>query len=389
MAILTPHGAQAAHVADAATPIIPAPVLETVVNRTPFIETHYRCMGPRCRFHDVIVIKGTFDLDTHPLTAADEQVPHQIYDEYWDDDQAEISSLKRSDDLELYKPSTDILVVGTARSLEGKPRTEWAGMLRVNSGSKVLIQKILRLTGPRFWKYGLLTGWTLGAPEPATAIPLRYELAYGGYWIDSKEKDAALARQVYTLNPSGSGHFGKSHDTSQDYPGPQISLHNKSIDASNRQYPPGGFGPIARFWQPRLKYAGTYDNKWLKQFNDSAIPDYPDDFDLRFFQSAPHDQITPTHLHGGEEIQLAGLFGDKQGIAAQLPTFGLLATLVNDQNETLQRECKLDTVTVDLDTQKILLLWRLALPHSAGVRHATIEINHHQPINLPTRQHPL
>jgi len=356
---------------------VPHAVLETVVNETPFIETHFRCMGPGRSFYDVIVIKGTFDLEAGLLMAADVQVPPQLSDDYWDNDNPETSSLKAADDLELYKPSTDILVVGSVHSFEGKPRKEWTGQLRVADGKqKLLIDKTLRFTGPRQWRHGLLSGWTLSDPIETTAVPLRYELAYGGYWINPKQADPDLAREVYAQNPSGSGHFGKSHDIGKAYPGPQIE-HAKRISASNHSHIPGCFGAIARFWQPRLKHAGTYDDKWLKQFHDSAIPDYPDDFDPRFYQSAPHDQITRDYLRGGEQLQLAGVFGDKRDNTYQLPKLSLTVTLLTHDAKTHITDLNLDTVTVDLDARKVYLLWRIALPHHTRIYHAAIEVSPH------------
>jgi hypothetical protein len=46
---------------------------------------------------------------------------------------------------------------------------------------------------------------------------------------------------------------------------------------------PAGFGPIACHWQPRVGFAGTYGDAWVA----NRLPLLPDDFDDRFFQSAP------------------------------------------------------------------------------------------------------
>jgi len=36
-----------------------------------------------------------------------------------------------------------------------------------------------------------------------------------------------------------------------------------------------------------------------------------------------------------------------------------------------------DTVTIDLDAQRVHLLWRIALPHEQGVQHMTIGVVPH------------
>lgn len=358
-------------------PDIPDTVLQHVNNFTGFPEFTFDKLGKARQLHDIVILKGTFDLNDGVLTQAETQCPPVFADEYWDEDASEVSSLRMAGDVLLYKPSTDVLVTGTARHFEGKPTKEWAGMLRVvDSAEKILLQKMLRFTGPRWWQYGLLSGWRLSDPEKTTAVPLRYELAYGGYWINPKETDPALAREVYKPNPSGSGHFGKSHDTRQTYTGPQIRFPSKDITASNYDYVPAGFGPIARFWQPRLKLAGTYDDAWLKAVKESGIAYYPDDLDLRFFQSAPADQITPAHLNGDEWIQLAGVFEEMLGINMQLPCIQIDAILQNEAGQVFKDGMKLDTVHIDLDLRQVYLTWRLCLPQHAGITHAALSRNY-------------
>lgn len=354
-------------------PLIPHPVLETVDNFTGYPQFTFDKLGQAKQFYDVAILKGTFDIQGDTLVPAAVQTKPVLADEYWDDENPEISSLKAAGDVLVYKPSTDVFVTGTAKTFEGKPEKEWNGMLRVVRGKNdALIEKTLRFTGPRQWRYGFLSGWTLGAPERATEIDLRYEHAYGGWWIDPQEKDPYLARQVYEQNPSGSGHFGKSHDTGLDYPGPRIALPAKTIDAGNRHYVPAGFGPIARFWQPRLKLAGTYDDAWLQRTRASPVPYYPDDLDLRFFQYAPADQVTPTHLRGDEWLEMAGLFDDVRAISVQLPRVQIDAELTRANGEQLNEPMKLDTVHIDLDTRRVYLTWRLTLPQSSGVVHAAL-----------------
>ena len=61
---------------------------------------------------------------------------------------------------------------------------------------------------------------------------------------------------------------------------------------------PVSFGILGRNWQPRIRFAGTYDDRWL----NSAFPFLPEDFDDRYFQSAPADQQIP-FLQGGETVR--------------------------------------------------------------------------------------
>lgn len=360
-------------------PFLPDPALQQVEAPPGFTVQTIDRMGLRRQFYDVIVAKASFDLCAEGLKRTSRPAQLAWSDAYWDDDNADLSSLKATADLELCKPSTDVLLTGAVKSLEGKPRKAWFGTLRVVRGKdEVLLQKTLRFTGPRWWKHGLLTGWTLGDPEPATAVPLRYELAYGGFWLDPKQKDPELIRQVYDPNPSGSGWFGKSHDTGKDYPGPQIEVPDKLISAANRDYAPGGFGPIARFWQPRVKWAGTHDAAWFKQFHDSVagnqLPDYARDFDYRHFQAAPPDQVTPAPLRGDEWIELTGMFDDARVLDIKLPGIALQASLQTKDGRALRGPLQLDTVHIDLDARQVHLTWRMTLDQAEGVTHAVLTV---------------
>ena len=61
--------------------------------------------------------------------------------------------------------------------------------------------------------------------------------------------------------------------------------------------------PICAHWMPRRQYAGTYDARW----EQSRAPYLPADFDPRFFQVAPADQVVPGYLTGGEPVELFGV----------------------------------------------------------------------------------
>ena len=61
-------------------------------------------------------------------------------------------------------------------------------------------------------------------------------------------------------------------------------------------------GPIGRGWEPRYKFAGTYDQNWI----DNVFPFLPSDFKDAYYQAAPLDQQID-YLRGGEEVVLQNL----------------------------------------------------------------------------------
>src|SRR5262245_21222552 len=65
---------------------------------------------------------------------------------------------------------------------------------------------------------------------------------------------------------------------------------------------PTGFGFLGRAWQPRLAFAGTWDERWRQD----RCPLLPLDFDERYHNGAPADQIATPHLAGGEPVAVTG-----------------------------------------------------------------------------------
>jgi hypothetical protein len=353
---------------------VPQPVLQEVHNGTPFKHMQFDKMGPGRRFYDVVVLSASYDLQAGEMPLSKTQRGPVMADEFWDEENAPLSSLKAAGDILLVKPGSDVIITGTAFSFENVPRTDWFCGLRVRRDAELLLSKTLRLTGPRVWLPPLFgSDWRLRKPVPAAKVPMRYEQAYGGHWTDAGEQDPILALHVYEANPSGTGHFSPSRPDKDICYGPQIELVSDPITNSRRRYTPAGLGPVARFWQPRAARQGTYDDVWLKQFHESAIPDYPPDFDTRYFQCAPDDQIIPGFLWGNEHIELFGLFAETETMTARLPGLWVHAWGLTSDFQVVHDYMKLDTVHIDLDSRQVHLTWRLTLDHDKAIQTVMLE----------------
>lgn len=92
-------------------------------------------MGVGRRFYDTVVVKVTVTLSDDPVVA-EQQAPIYLADEPWDVDRVEVSSLKRAGDVLLYKPSTDIIVTGTARAPREQPTQSWDAAVEVLTGGR-------------------------------------------------------------------------------------------------------------------------------------------------------------------------------------------------------------------------------------------------------------
>jgi hypothetical protein len=355
---------------------IPDPRLQSVSNQTPFEMFECQKMGVGRRFFDTVVLKATFSVATGEVTVAEAQQPIALADEPWDIANAERSSLKHAGEVLLTKPSTDVIVTGTARSPGGEARQAWDCAVEVRRGGETLLAHRAQALGPRAWRHSSADGWTLTEPEPTREVPLRYELAYGGAYPEPGDAPEPVW-VVHRPNPSGTGFFDeRTMDTAVAYRAPQWQLRAHPVTRFNRDVPLCGFGPVARPWASRLGYAGTYDDAWLAKTREEVaqgmLSDYAADFDPRFFQCAHPDLIAPSYLAGDEEIVLTGLVADGGLATLELPRLRVAAALRDGHGDLSERPLPLDTVHIDLDAATMSLCWRLSLDVALDIQAAMI-----------------
>jgi hypothetical protein len=290
----------------------------------------------------IAVVKGTFTLGAKPRVAS-EQVAVAPMPEYYGD--PVLTSMRTAPDIGLPKPSTDVLVVGSAYAHLGRPVDQL--VLEIHVGP---ISRYARVVGDRFWRASA-GGYTMTAPLPFTAMPLTWERAFGG------REEAADGWHEDPHNPVGTGF--RTTDGLYSFDGlavPNVEHLAQPISSWRDRPAPCGFGPIGPHWEPRRSFAGTYDDAWQK----NRAPYLPDDFDPRFLQVAPADAIAPTPLAGGETVVLKGLSADGD-MEFALPAADLEVSFVLDGSPNL-RPVVLDTVTFEPDAQRFTMVWRATFP---------------------------
>lgn len=294
-------------------------------NQTPFAGTIYILpdeKGVDCAY---AVVKATFTLSAQ-LRLAELQEPPANRDQYYGDPTQ--SSLRSASDITLTKPATDVLLQGLAYAPRGKaPHTDVALTL----GSA--IRKTIRVFGDRVWDSGGLPG-SITPPKPFEAMPLTWERAFGG--------------STEPRNPVGCG--------LEDARLPNIETPSQFVSSRRDRPAPAGVGPIPGHWEPRRLYAGTYDEVWQKK----RAPYLPENFDSRFFQLAPADQIVPGYLQGGEPVRVNGCTPDGD-LSFFLPSIRVQIRYRFDTGDQVCR-ANLDTVTIDTNAMRLHLVWRSALP---------------------------
>lgn len=297
----------------------------------------------------VICVAGRFDLppagrpSNEPPKPSEEQHPPVMEDVYWGEPGA--SSLRFEGQTAYTRPGTDIYVLGHAWAPGGKPVPEMLAAVKVGP-----CQKGIRVFGTRVWYRGAL-GLKASAPRPFESMPLRYERSFGGVAAVMGTEPPAYEPR----NPVGMGLYCSAKEAiEQPLPNMEDPFH---LLASPTDRPtPVGFGPIARSWQPRLGFAGTYDEAWVEK----RAPLWPRDFDPRFFHAASQGLIASPGLKGGEPVVLSGFSPDGQ-FAFPLPRHRLMVKSFF-RHRVDRRELHLDVVQLEPDEKTVTLIWRAAIP---------------------------
>ncbi len=210
-----------------------------------------------------------------------------LCDEPWDPDAPEVSSIRVPSDVCLAKPSTDVIVAGSAMAPYREPVESLNCLVRVGP-----VERVFTVHGTRVWYQGVL-GLALTPPEAFEAVAVRWEYAWGGADFTEGQKPLEEAR-----NPVGRG-VVRDKSTLVHQPAPQIEDPARPI-ARHGSHVPVGIGAIGRHWHPRRTYTGTYDDLWKVE----RMPLLPLDFDPRFHQAAAPGLTTPQPLRGGERVQI-------------------------------------------------------------------------------------
>jgi hypothetical protein len=253
------------------------------------------------------------------------------------------------------RPATDITVAGHARALHDEPVSQLTVTVRVGP----CVQQAL-VIGDR------LFDTVLSSPQPFIAMPLVWERAFGGSAYDENGQLTANEPR----NPVGRGLI-RNADVPSGWLLPNIEDPRSPFQGSSDRPAPLGFGPIARAWQPRAQYAGTYDDAWVRE----RAPLWPRNFDERFFCAAPEPLQARPHLRGGEPVVLEGLHRDGT-MRFHLPTLRMLARFRFNGSD-VYRSMVMDAVIIEADTGHVTLIHRAVAPAVAGIpSHRETAIRH-------------
>jgi hypothetical protein len=283
------------------------------------------------------IVKASFNIGRQ-WTLVEEQLEPQKEDVFWGEPTE--SSLRFASDFHTGKAATDILMVGSACA----PDQQYARQINV---SLMLgnLTKTIRVIGDRCWDQGRMS-----SPEPFTEMPLVYERAFGGKDLVEGQLRAAEVR-----NPVGAGFAGKRKASEMNgMELPNLENPQQLIQDFQDTPTPVCFAPVAPSWQPRVTYAGTYDEQWQKH----RAPYLPDDYNHRFMNCATPDLIYSEFLRGGEPVKITGMHPSGE-LNFTLPQVNL-RNKIQVAGKEVPGDFFMESVILDPNKLQLSLVWRSA-----------------------------
>jgi hypothetical protein len=295
----------------------------------------------------VVAVKGTFSIPDNggkPFLS-EEQEPLIAADVY--SGEPGLSAPVYETDYAPFKPRCDVILNGSAYAPRGKPAKKVPVSLRMGSMSKVF-----NVIGNRCWEK-TLSAVAATPPAPFTMMPISYNQAFGG--TDSSHRDPTNHR-AFMENPVGVGfHANLEGNVINGKPLPNTEQIGEEITRPDGIFHPMSFGTVGRGWEPRYRFAGTYDQNWI----DNVFPFLPADFNDAYFQCAPADQQTG-YPAGGETVELINLTPQGRTVF-QLPEMEVPVVFFRRKGERHETRAVADTLVLEPDLKRLMITWRASL----------------------------
>ncbi|WP_343647969.1 DUF2169 domain-containing protein [Enterobacter sp.] len=278
----------------------------------------------------IVAVKATYDILPDGATVLSKQQERINSGVVLYPDSEEV---RYETDLGPEKDSTDVVLNGHAWAPEGNPVSSLVVGLKVGD-----VTRLARVQGDRIWD-----GNGYCAPVPFDKLPLR-----------ANRMSVSSGEAGEDANPLGIPIMKSPRKDISRLPNIEFIGSNAGADI--------GFGPVPRHWPARLRYAGTYDQRW----ENMRSPLLPEDFDPHFWQTAPASQYAGGLLRGGEIVTLANMtspeFSYARVLSFAIPkiSLGLITRFFDGSSQS--HRARMHTLIIEPDYPRISVVWHSALP---------------------------
>lgn len=321
-------------------------------NRTPFALAPLFQVDEQGRPIVSALVKGTFTWDARGrVSRAAKQLPWNPTGTYRG--KPGESSVLHEPEVAPWKAATDVALIAHAVT-EHPEDTRVDVMLELGSiGRHVVVH------GDRYFQKRWL-GIAISEPQAFDRIPLSWENAFGGWdrTFDEPEQQGYEPR-----NPLGAGFRLKNSPWIEEVRLPNLEDPAHPVRAWGKPVVPAGVGFTTPDMMPRRALAGTCDAQW----QETRSPLLPTDFDRRFFSAAAGGMVADGYLRGDEQVLIRGV--NRAGVldftlpGVPPPTVTLA---FRHGREDVQQDTVLDTVIIDVDDERLVLLWRTLITLDQG-----------------------
>lgn len=312
-----------------------------IINITPFSSAAGLVFDNRGANIISLAVRGSFLFEDNwmNININENQVSPLFSETYFDT--AENSGIRFPADIIPGKLNTDVGLNGFVYKRNPKLKKIKAS-LKIGKNFKEIIA-----AGDRWWEKSLLStgGYSISSPEPFIKMPIECSRLFGGKFEDKKNGIIS-----FEPNPNGTGFINDKKNAAQTKL-PNFEIPEKEIKSWKDNPLPASFGFATPAWPHRKKLSGTYDENWRK----NHCPLYPEDMDMRFFNSAQPELITDGFLKGGESVELINLTQDGYK-KFKIPEYKIMAGFYIENREVLKK-ADLHTITIEPEDNALYLTW--------------------------------
>jgi hypothetical protein len=240
------------------------------------------------------------------------------------------------------KPGTDFGVVGRAIPPSGQTVQKMLTWIQVGG-----LRKVVQVFGPRVYTAGIGAALTPGPSAKLVPVRVRYGLAFGG--TDRTGPEAVSSPE----NPVGLG-FARDPKRLVGTLAHQLEAVAEPTRTTSQEL--AAFAPVPSSWELRRRYAGTYDDAWVRE----RLPVRPVDFDPRFNSWSHPELWHATPLSPDVPMEIGGMTPEgvlRFKLPAYAPRFFRETGGRDDELST-----HLDSILIDTETRRAELSWRASAP---------------------------